>query len=135
MIASICRVLSKVSCCLVEPRSASRGNMGTVEVHVDMSPMGSPTFEDGRLGIRGIELNHVLELLCRDCGMIDLEALCLIAHKKVWQIRIDVHVLQADGGLMDCASVSVITALAHFRRPDVSVLADAIVIVSRLVHS
>ncbi|KHN87499.1 Exosome complex component RRP45 [Toxocara canis] len=123
------KVLAKISCCIVEPKSA-RGNMGAVEVHVDMSPMGSPTHEDGRLGARGIELTRVLEMLCRDCGAVDLEALCLTAYKKVWQIRIDVHVLQADGALIDCASVAAITALAHFRRPDVTVLTDTI-----LVHS
>lgn len=47
----------------------------------------------------------------------------------MWQIRVDVHILQADGALIDCASVAAITALAHFRRPDVTVLVDSILVV------
>uniref|UniRef100_A0A0M3HX40 Exosome complex component RRP45 n=2 Tax=Ascaris TaxID=6251 RepID=A0A0M3HX40_ASCLU len=127
VMAGSTKVSAQVTCNIVEPKSA-RGNMGAVEVHVDMSPMGSPTHEDGRLGPKGIELTRVLELLCRDCGAVDLEALCLTAYKKVWQIRVDVHILQADGALIDCASVAAITALAHFRRPDVTVLVDSILV-------
>ncbi|EFO21387.1 hypothetical protein LOAG_07104 [Loa loa] len=123
------KVLAQVSCSLVEP-STVRGNMGTVEVHVDMSPMASPDYEDGRLGSKGLELMRILELLYRNSGVIDLESLCLRTFKQVWQIRIDVHVLASDGSLVDCACIASLTALAHFRRPDVSVLPDSIIIAS-----
>ncbi|VDN34789.1 unnamed protein product [Gongylonema pulchrum] len=115
------KVLAQVSCSLVEP-SSTRGNMGMVEVQVDMSPMACPENEDGRLGSKGLELMRILELLYRDCGVIDLESLCLRAFKQagVWQIRIDIHVLDEDGSLVDCACIASLTALAHFRRPDVS---------------
>ncbi|KTG02976.1 hypothetical protein cypCar_00021861 [Cyprinus carpio] len=39
----------------------------------------------------------------------------------VWQIRVDVHVLNHDGNLMDAASIAAISALSHFRRPDVAI--------------
>uniref|UniRef100_A0A915Q1W1 Exosome complex component RRP45 n=1 Tax=Setaria digitata TaxID=48799 RepID=A0A915Q1W1_9BILA len=121
------RVLAQVSCSLVEP-STARGNMGIVEVQVDMSPIASPDYEDGRLGSKGLELMRILELLFRNCGVIDLESLCMRSFKQVWQIRIDVHVLASDGSLVDCACIASLTALAHFRRPDVSVLPDSIII-------
>ncbi|VDK71900.1 unnamed protein product [Onchocerca ochengi] len=121
------KVSAQVSCSLVEP-STTRGNMGVVEVQVDMSPMASPDYEDGRLGSKGLELMRILELLYRNCGVIDLESLCLRTFKQVWQIRIDVHVLASDGSLVDCACIASLTALAHFRRPDVSVLPDSIII-------
>ncbi|CAG9537563.1 unnamed protein product [Cercopithifilaria johnstoni] len=121
------KVSAQVSCSLVEP-SATRGNMGTVDVQVNMSPMASPDYEDGRLGSKGLELMRILELLYRNCGVIDLESLCLRTFKQVWQIRIDVHVLASDGSLVDCACIASLTALAHFRRPDVSVLPDSIII-------
>ncbi|KAM3715881.1 Exosome complex component RRP45 [Dirofilaria immitis] len=121
------KVLAQVSCSLVEP-STTRGNMGMVEVQVNMSPMASPDYEDGRLGSKGLELMRILELLYRNCGVIDLESLCLRTFKQVWQIRIDVHVLASDGSLVDCACIASLTALAHFRRPDVSVLPDSIII-------
>ncbi|OZC06948.1 hypothetical protein X798_06045 [Onchocerca flexuosa] len=123
------KVSAQVSCSLVEP-STTRGNMGVVEVQVDMSPMASPDYEDGRLGSKGLELMRILELLYRNCGVIDLESLCLRTFKQVWQIRIDVHVLASDGSLVDCACIASLTALAHFRRPDVSVLPDSIIIAS-----
>lgn len=121
------KVFGKISCDLVEPRSA-RGNIGTVDVQVDMSPMGSPTYEDGKLGPKGIELTRILEMLLRDCGVIDLESLCIRSYKQVWQIRVDLHVLDTDGGLIDCCSIAAVTALSHFRRPDVSVLPDSVIV-------
>jgi len=39
----------------------------------------------------------------------------------VWTIRVDVHVLNYDGNVIDAASVAATAALLHFRRPDVSV--------------
>uniref|UniRef100_A0A183EXJ7 RNase_PH domain-containing protein n=1 Tax=Gongylonema pulchrum TaxID=637853 RepID=A0A183EXJ7_9BILA len=36
--------------------------------------------------------------------------------------------LDEDGSLVDCACIASLTALAHFRRPDVSVFSDSIVI-------
>ncbi|KAL4003861.1 prefoldin alpha subunit [Acanthocheilonema viteae] len=121
------KISAQVSCSLVEP-STTRGNMGTVDVQVNMSPMASPDYEDGRLGLKGLELMRILELLYRNCGVVDLESLCLRTFKQVWQIRIDVHVLASDGSLVDCACIASLTALAHFRRPDVSVLPDSIII-------
>lgn len=155
----------------MEP-STTRGNMGMVDVQVNMSPMASPDYEDGRFSSKGLELMRILELLYRNCGVVDLESLCLRTFKQVfsysahfqytkivssdfwkaidnlffnvhyfissfsifyfqvWQIRIDVHVLASDGSLVDCACIASLTALAHFRRPDVSVLPDSIIIAS-----
>lgn len=52
----------------------------------------------------------------------------------MWQVRVDVHVLDVDGSLADCASIAALCALAHFRRPDVTVLTDSIVIVSFVIN-
>lgn len=48
----------------------------------------------------------------------------------MWKIRVDVHVLNHDGNLMDVASIAAITALCHFRRPDVSIQGDEVTVVS-----
>lgn len=39
---------------------------------------------------------------------------------KVWALRIDINVLNNEGNILDCASVAALTALLHFRRPDVT---------------
>lgn len=50
---------------------------------------------------------------------------------QVWQIRVDVHMLNHDGNLMDAASIAAITALCHFRRPDVGIQGDEVTVVSQ----
>lgn len=60
-------------------------------------------------------------------GGSDVTCVCF----KVWQIRVDVHMLNHDGNLMDAASIAAITALCHFRRPDVGIQGDEVTVVSR----
>ena len=60
--------------------------------------------------------------------MLTVSRLCVAL--EVWQIRVDVHMLDHDGGLLDCASLSAITALAHYRRPDCSVVGHTVIVVS-----
>ncbi|WKY02997.1 hypothetical protein Q1695_016359 [Nippostrongylus brasiliensis] len=114
------KVLCAVSATLTEPR-ATRPNKGFVTVDVDMSPMGNPANEHNRLGERGLELTKMLELVLRDSRCIDVESLCVRAHKEVWKLRVDVRILDDDGALLDCASVAAVAALYHFRRPNVTV--------------
>jgi len=59
---------------------------------------------------------------------VDMESLCITAGSRVWTVRVDVHVLNYDGNVVDAASVAAIAALMHFRRPDVSVCGEDVVI-------
>lgn len=49
-----------------------------------------------------------------------LRTVCCIAA-QVWFLRVDIHVLDADGNLADAAVLSALAALLSFRRPDVTV--------------
>ena len=40
---------------------------------------------------------------------------------QVWYLRVDIHVLDADGNVTDAVVLSALAALLSFRRPDVSV--------------
>ena len=42
-------------------------------------------------------------------------AVILCVPLQVWLIRIDIHVLDHCGNIIDCAAVAAITALKHFR--------------------
>ena len=44
-----------------------------------------------------------------------------VPRKQVWYLRVDIHVLDADGNLADAVVLSALAALLSFRRPDVSV--------------
>lgn len=48
----------------------------------------------------------------------------------MWKIRIDVKIMDDDGSLLDCATLAAVTALYHFRRPNVSVESHTTLIVS-----
>lgn len=67
-------------------------------------------------------LSRLIEKAVRRSNALDLESLCIIAGQKCWAVRADVRFLNYDGNLVDAASVAVIAALLHFRKPDVEVV-------------
>eukprot|EP00126_Sphaerothecum_destruens_P008568 Sdes_comp20264_c0_seq2m13750 len=58
--------------------------------------------------------------------MLDTESLCVVAGDKVWCVRVDVHVLDDCGNMLDCAFMSVVCALRHFQRPQILVCGEAV---------
>ncbi|XP_070711197.1 exosome complex component RRP45 [Pempheris klunzingeri] len=123
------RVMAQVSCELVAPKE-SRPNEGMLFFNIELSPMASPAFEQGRQSELSVKLNRQLERCLRNSKCIDTESLCVVSGVKVWQIRVDVHMLNHDGNLMDAASIAAITALCHFRRPDVGVQGEDVTVYS-----
>ena len=75
-------------------------------------------------------VSRILEKAIRRSNAIDTESLCIIAGAKCWSIRADVHVLDYDGGLVDASCISIVAALQHFRRPDVSIDGENVTIYS-----
>ncbi len=59
----------------------------------------------------------------------------LSSWEQVWAIRASVKILSNDGNLLDAACMATATALLHFRRPDVSVVDDEVVVVSSPIFS
>ncbi|CAJ1053275.1 exosome complex component RRP45 [Xyrichtys novacula] len=123
------RVMAQVSSELVTPKE-SRPNEGIMFFNIELSPMASPAFEQGRQSELSVKLNRQLERCLRNSKCIDTESLCVVSGEKVWQIRVDVHMLNHDGNLMDAASIAAITALCHFRRPDVGIQGDEVTVFS-----
>lgn len=82
-----------------------------------------------RVSEEAVEVGRLIERSLRDSRAIDTEALCIRAGEKVWAVQIDVHVLDDGGNLIDAASIATVSALLHFRRPDVSITGDAITVV------
>ena len=73
-------------------------------------------------GATEILLGRLIEKSVRRSNALDLESLCIIAGQKCWAVRADVRFLNYDGNLVDAASIAVITALLHFRKPDVELV-------------
>nr|CAD7397329.1 unnamed protein product [Timema cristinae] len=121
------RVLAQVSCDVMAPK-ATRPNEGLLHINVELSPMGAPHFESGRLSELGVQLNRLLEKAIKDSHCVDLESLCIVAEEKVFNLRVDIHILNHEGNLVEAASIAALTALGHFRRPDVTMTGEKTII-------
>ncbi|KAJ7406767.1 Exosome complex component RRP45 [Willisornis vidua] len=120
-------VLAQVSCELVCPKP-NRPTEGVLFFNLELSPMAAPGLEPGRQSELLVSVNRLLERCLRDSKCIDTESLCVVAGEKVWQIRLDMHLLNHDGNITDAASIAGIVALCHFRRPDVSVQGEEVTV-------
>ena len=45
----------------------------------------------------------------------------ILVVSQVWSVRCDIHILDNDGNVIDCAQMAATAALFCFRRPDVTV--------------
>jgi exosome complex component RRP45 len=121
------RVYAVTTADLVAPYP-DRPNEGALNIFVNFSAMASPAYEPGHSSDRGVEQVRLVERGLRESRAIDLESLCVLAGEKVWAVRLDVHVLDADGNVQDALSLASVAALAHFRRPDVTVVGDTVTV-------
>lgn len=119
MPVTLCRVLAQVTCEVQEPKP-SRPSEGLLNINVELNPLSSPHFEKGRQSELSVQLNRLLEKCLKDSKTVDLESLCIKINEKVWAIRVDVNVLNHEGNILDCSTIAALTALAHFRRPDIT---------------
>lgn len=124
------RVTAQVSCSVVEPRT-SRPNEGLLSVYVETLGMASQRFTNksyGSVEDEVTELTRLMERCLKESRCLDLESLCIISEEKVWNVRLDLRVLNDEGNLFDCCSVAGLAALAHFKRPDVTLDGDKVTI-------
>ncbi|XP_022679332.1 exosome complex component RRP45A isoform X3 [Setaria italica] len=110
-------VLGYVTAQLVQPYR-DRPNEGTLAIFTEFSPMADPVFEPGRPGESAIELGRVIDRGLRESRAVDMESLCVVAGKHVWSVRVDLHILDNGGNLIDAANIAALAALSTFRRPE-----------------
>ncbi|RUS22500.1 hypothetical protein BC937DRAFT_88713 [Endogone sp. FLAS-F59071] len=123
------RVLVKITCDVVRPYP-DKPTEGLLVFNTELSPMASSVFEAGRPSEEEVQISRLIEKAMRRGRAIETEGLCIVAGEKVWSIRIDIHFLDHEGNLVDCACIAAISALLHFRRPDVTVVGEDVTIVS-----
>ncbi|XP_052292355.1 exosome complex component RRP45A-like isoform X1 [Citrus sinensis] len=97
-----------------------RPNEGTLSIYTEFSPMADPSFEPGRPGESAVELGLIVDRGLRESRAVDTESLCVLAGKLVWAIRIDLHILDNGGNLVDAANIAALGALLTYRRPECS---------------
>ncbi|KAJ0246575.1 Exosome complex component RRP45B [Hirschfeldia incana] len=113
-------VMGFVTAQLVQPYK-DRPNEGSLSIFTEFSPMADPSFEPGRPGESAVELGRIIDRGLRESRAVDTESLCVLAGKKVWSVRIDLHILDNGGNLVDAANIAALAALMTFRRPDCTV--------------
>ncbi|KAM0792216.1 hypothetical protein ACM66B_004912 [Microbotryomycetes sp. NB124-2] len=121
------RVVAQVSAEVVRPLP-DRPYEGFLTISTEISPMASTSYEAGRASDEEILMARLLEKSLRRSEAVDREALCIVAGQKVWSVRVDVHFLDDEGNMLDCAAIAAMTALRHFRRPDVEVVGEDVTI-------
>jgi len=92
-------------------------NEGVLIVNAELVPVASPTFEPGPPDENAIELARIVDRGIRESKCIDLEKLCIEEGKKVWNINIDIHVLDHDGNLIDASALGAMIALLNTKIP------------------
>ncbi|KAI8388656.1 ribosomal protein S5 domain 2-type protein [Radiomyces spectabilis] len=121
------RVAARVTAEVVRPRP-DKPTEGMLLFNTEISPMASALFDAGSRSEEEVLISRIIEKAMRRSRAIDTEGLCIVAGEKVWSIRVDLHFMDHDGNLIDCACIAAITALLHFRRPDVTVVGEEVTI-------
>ncbi|KAJ7056576.1 ribosomal protein S5 domain 2-type protein [Mycena amicta] len=122
------RVMAQVEAKMVKP-APERPFEGIVTIHSEISPMASPEYETlGRASEEEVTITRMLDKVLRRSDVLDKESLCIIAGQRIWHLRLTIHCLSDAGNMLDCACLAGIVALKHFRRPDVEVTGEEVVI-------
>lgn len=100
---------------------ADRPFDGIFSINTEVSPMCTAANEYWNQAESELIISRLIEKAIRRSNALDTESLCIIAGEKCWSIRADVHFINNDGSLADACCIGVVAALAHFRRPDVTI--------------
>jgi len=94
-------------------------NMGVLKTGAEFTPIASPDFESGPPSENATELARVVDRGVRESESIDLEKLCLKEGEKVWEVFVDVHIINHDGNLIDAAALAAVAALKMTKIPKI----------------
>ncbi|PVF97579.1 putative RRP45-exosome complex exonuclease [Serendipita vermifera] len=121
------RVLAAIDAKMVKPAS-DRPYEGMINIVSEISPMASSEYEQGRTSDMEVTITRMLDKVLRRSDALDKESLCVVAGQRVWSLRITFHFLADAGNMLDCACLAGIVALRHFRKPEVEVEGEEVII-------
>ncbi|CCG25835.1 hypothetical protein CORT_0C04610 [Candida orthopsilosis Co 90-125] len=102
---------------------------GIFTINSEISPQASLKFDTTRAQQQDETLvSRILEKAIRRSNAVDLESLCIIAGDKVWELVVDLNFWNYDGNLIDVGCFATMLSLLHFRKPDISINGDEIVV-------
>lgn len=83
--------------------------------------MASPNFHPNGKTALGVEISRIIEHCIKDSQCVNTEVLCIVAKERVWNINVNIQVLNHEGNIVDTCTLATIAALMYFRRPEVTV--------------
>lgn len=95
---------------------ADRPDEGVLSTSAELLPLASPTFEPGPPDANAIELARVVDRGIRSSNAVDLKSL-FIEDGKVWNLWLDIYVLDHDGNLIDASALAGMAAIRCTRIP------------------
>ena len=103
---------------------------GNLIVSVEFLPHASPVFEPGPPDERAVELARIIDRSLRDVRAIDLSKMVITPGRKVWNIFIDIYVVDYDGNMIDASSIATMLALLTAKIPKASTTETGEIIIS-----
>ena len=109
----------------ITPTEWSRPDEGMVQCSVDTAASFASSGGNSSALLAPSELKAALELLYIRSRCLDLRQLCILRGEQCWTLYVDVLVLEADGSLLDAASLAAKAALLSTKLPAVAVSGGA----------
>jgi exosome complex component RRP42 len=109
-------VIAGVKINLGEP-FADTPEEGILVVNTEFTPLAAPEFESGPPGEDAVELSRVVDRGIRESKCVELEKLCITPGEKVWAVFVDIHIINHQGNLLDCAALASLVALLNTKMP------------------
>ncbi len=94
-------------------------NKGNLMVEVSLSPLASENYLPGPPDMDAVEFSRVVDRGLREAPALDFEKLCIEEGEAVWNVSIDIVVINDDGNLIDVAGFAAMLALLNARFPKV----------------
>ncbi|MDE1823721.1 MAG: exosome complex protein Rrp42 [Candidatus Micrarchaeota archaeon] len=111
------RVLAGVKVGLGAPMH-DKPNEGNLMTAAELLPLASRYYEPGPPTPEAIEVARVIDRGIRAANVIDMEAL-FVEPEKVWEVFVDIYVLNYHGNLFDAGTLAATAALKSARMPKV----------------
>lgn len=110
------QVLVGIKTAVLEPYPDTP-DQGTMSVGCELGPLASPNFQTGPPDAISIEIARVVDRGVRESKMLNADKLCITPKEKVWNVFIDIHLLDDHGNMIDAASLAAVKALLGARFP------------------
>lgn len=67
-----------------------------------------------------VDISRFIEKVLKSSRAIDRESLCIVQGRLVWNLQVDLYVLNEDGNLVDACFLAAIACLMNTRLPEVT---------------